>query len=63
MSAKDRPVSKPATQAFRDNYDAIFKKKDVARSGGCPTCTYTDCLVRDESDTYACPSHSSGVKE
>lgn len=28
MSAKDRPVSKPATQAFRDNYDAIFKTKD-----------------------------------
>ena len=28
MSAKDRPVSKPATDAFRENFDKIFGKKE-----------------------------------
>lgn len=26
-AAKDRPVSKPATKQFRDNFDRIFGKK------------------------------------
>ena len=26
-AAKDRPVSKPATKQFRDNFDRIFWKK------------------------------------
>jgi len=25
MSAKDKPVSQPANDKYRDNYDAIFK--------------------------------------
>jgi len=27
MSAKDKPVSKPMSQQFADNYDRIFNKK------------------------------------
>ena len=32
MTAKDRPVSKPATDAFRENFDKIFGKKKMNRS-------------------------------
>ena len=28
MSAKDKPISKPATDKYRDNWDAIFSKKE-----------------------------------
>lgn len=28
MSAKDKPVSKPASDAYRDNFDKIFGKKE-----------------------------------
>jgi len=29
MSAKDKPVSKPMSKQFEDNYDRIFRKKEV----------------------------------
>jgi hypothetical protein len=29
MSAKNRPVSKPMSQQFAENYDRIFKKKEA----------------------------------
>ena len=27
-TAQDRPISKPATDAYRDNWEAIFEKKE-----------------------------------
>ena len=32
MTAKDRPVSKPATDDYRSNFDKIFGKKKMNRS-------------------------------
>ena len=29
MSVKDKPVSKPMSQQFADNYDRIFSKEDM----------------------------------
>ena len=29
MSAKDKPVSKPMSKQFEDNYDRIFRKEEV----------------------------------
>jgi len=30
-AAKDKPKSKPATEEYRANYDAIFRKKEEPR--------------------------------
>jgi len=29
MSARDKPVSKPMSKQFEDNYDRIFRKEEV----------------------------------
>ena len=29
MSAKDKPISKPMSKQFADNYDRIFGNKDI----------------------------------
>jgi len=58
MSAKNRPVSKPMSQQFEDNYDRIFAKKDVpigedtrpkdrVKQGISPSCVIEDINSED----------------
>lgn len=50
MSAKDKPVSMPANDAYRDQYDKIFKKQEVKEKidwltpDPCPDCIEGVCL-------------------
>lgn len=62
MTAKDRPVSKPATDNYRDNYDRVFGKnkpddteykaneEKALRLG----YKYAACLVCGNHDTPTC---------
>ena len=38
MSAKDKPISKHATDSYRSNYDRIFTKPPTAAGCVCRVC-------------------------
>ena len=48
MSAKDRPVSQPATDKYRDGHDRIFGKKEQSKPEPepAPSCQTEDSKLK-----------------
>ena len=44
MTAKDRPVSKPATDAFREGHDRIFGSTRQAKPTANDRQSHLDCI-------------------
>ena len=70
MSAKNRPVSKPMSKQFEENYDRIFRKdkpagepadlkepSNLGHKHWSPSVSVDDCV------DPACPRHYAGDKK